>query len=317
MSATLVELRAEHEREVIGPQLASLLARIATATAKTYPPDYSAAGVWDDAAIEDVLQDWTEDRLLRRKDLGQMLAGARSLGALRAALTTSLGQHLTNRRRRSAATNLYKRTLAMLRSSERFASADGAGVAADQPWQIKGTSESGPSPMRDAELVRLAFQLSDEELGVVRYGPHSLKESPILRREGLHRFLEHVLGGAGGTLTPAILIEVMKRRFNLLSPAPVELEEAEQLEQRVAPPVTEAVAASVVARLGRRRSELLVAFAAHGEVEAAAQSCGVEPAVLERALSEAMALIAEYAADPEEAEAIYSCLREKLFGGSE
>jgi hypothetical protein len=319
MSVTLQQLQDEHQREVIGRELARLLARVATATAKTYPPDYSPAGVWDDAAIEDALQDWTEDRLLRRNDLSKMLAGARSVGALRAALTTSFGQHLTNRRRRSAATNLYKRMLKMLRDDEPFKPVQATRNPADQPWTVSGLSATDLSPLSESDLVRLAFELSDDDLAVVRYGPHSLKESPILRKPALHRFLLHMLTSAEGALTPALLIEVMKRRFNLVDPELVELHEAEEVDE---PPTAaagevEATAASVIARLGQRRCDVLMAFTRHGAVESAAQAHGVDPAVVERTLSETLALIAEHAADRDEAAAIYDRVIEKLFGGSE
>lgn len=318
MSVTLEQLRDEHRRVVVGPELARVLARVATATAKMYPPDYSQAGVWNDASIEDALQDWTEDRLLRRKDLSKMLAGAASVGALRAALTTSFGQHLTNRRRRSASTNLYKRMGKMLRDDEAFEAVHAIRNAADQPWAVKFVGASEASPLPESELVRLAFELSDDDLGVVRYGPHSLKESPILRTPALHRFLVHMLTAAQGTLTPAVLIEVMKRRFNLVDPESVELEEAESLdEERAATvPETEAVAASVIARLGRQRCAVLAAFTQHGAIESAADAHGVDPAVVERTLSETLALVAEHAADRDEAAAIYDRVIEKLFGGS-
>ncbi len=268
----LEELRDERWKEVIGQDLASLLARVAAATAKTYPPDYSPAGVWNDEAIEDVLQDWTEDRLLRRKDLSKLLAGARSEAALRAGLTTSIGQHLTNRRRRSAAANLYKRMQRMLRDDDAFKEALATGAAADRPWTVSAAQATVPSSLSEAEvLVRLAFELSDEGVEVVRYGPYSLKESPILRKPALRRFLIHMLSSAQGTLTPAVLIEIFKRRFNLVEPEEVNLDAAVGTEAPAIAPETGAVAASVIARMGRERCELVAAFARHGDAASAAR----------------------------------------------
>jgi hypothetical protein len=313
----LEALRAEHQAEVIGPKLAGLLARVATATAKTYPPEYSPAGTWNDEAIEDVLQAWTEDRLLRRKDLAKLLAGARSEGALRAGLTTSLGQHLTNRRRRSAATNLYKRMQAMLRDDDAFEPLGAVGTASDQPWTVAAAPSTEPSTLTENELVQLAFELSDEDLGVVRYGPHSLKESPILRKPALSRFLAHMLEGAKGTLAPATLIEVIGRRFNLVEPEDVELDVAMNVEDSPQDVDIEAAAASVIARLGLERCDLLRAQVEHDDPVAAAGATGIEPELMERALSEALALVAEHASDAEEARAIYKAVVERLFGESE
>ncbi len=310
-------LRAEHEREVIGPELGRLLARVATATAKTYPPEYSPTGVWNDEAIEDVLQDWTEDRLLRRKNLSKLLAGARSEGALRSGLTTSLGQHLTNRRRRSAVTNLYKRMQTMLRDDDAFEPVGPAGAAADRPWALATAPTRRPSELRGNELVRLAFELSDEDLEVIRYGPHSLKESPILRRPALHRFLVHMLDRAEGTLTLAVLIDVIRRRFNLVEPEDVEIEAAAVVEAPVRDVEIEASAASVVARLGRERCDLIAALAEHEDTSASAEAAGVGVAAMKRALSETLALVAEHAADADQAHAIYKAVVERLFGESE
>jgi hypothetical protein len=313
----LEALRAEHEAEVIGPLLARLLARVATATAKTYPPDYSPTGTWNDEAIEDVLHDWTEDRLLRRKDLSKMLAGARSEAALRRALTTSLGQHLTNHRRRSAATNLFRRMLAMLRDDDAFAAVEAAGPAADQPWTLAAEPAASLSPLGEDELVRLAFELSDEDLAVVRYGPHSLKESPILRKPALHRFLAHMLAGAAGALSAAILIAVARRRFNLVEPENVELEKATDVEAPATRVETAALAASVIARLGQERCDLVVAQARYEDPSTAAAAAGVDLSTMQRGLSETLALIAEHASDGDEARAIYEAVVERLFGESE
>lgn len=315
--SNLEALRAEHEAKVIGPLLAGLLARVATATAKTYPPDYSPTGTWNDEAIEDVLHDWTEDRLLRRKDLSKLLAGARSEGALRSGLTTSFGQHLTNHRRRSAATNLFKRVLATLRDDDAFEAVGATGPAADQPWTLTADPAQKPSALAENELVRLAFELTDEDLGVVRYGPHSLKESPILRKPGLHRFLTHMLEGAEGALSPATLINVVRRRFNLVDPEDVEIEEAADAEAPVGGVEIGALAASVISRMGRQRCELIIAQAQHDDPVAAAEAAGVDIATMKRALSETLALVAEHATDADEARAIYKVVVERLFGESE
>jgi len=313
----LEALRAEHKAEVIGPMLAQLLARVATATTKTYPPEYSPTGTWNDQAIEDVLHDWAEDRLLRRKDLSKLLAGARSEGALYSGLTTSLGQHLTNHRRRSAATNLYKRMLAMLRKDDAFEAVGATGPAANQPWTLAADPAQLLSSLGENELVRLAFELSDEDLAVVRYGPHSLKESPILRKPALHRFLVHMLEGAEGALSPATLINIVRRRFNLVDPEDVEIEKATDVAAPVRGIDIGALAASVISRMGRRRCNLIIAQAEHEDPFAAAKAAGVDVTTIKRALSETLALVAEHATDADEARAIYKVVVERLFGESE
>jgi hypothetical protein len=315
--SNLKALRAEHELVVIGPLLIELLSRVATATANTYPPDYSPTGSWNDQAVEDVLHDWVEDRLLRRKDLSKLLNGARSEGALRRGLTTSFGQHLTNHRRRSSVTNLYRRIAAMLRDDDAFHRVGDAGSPSGQPWTLAVSPAQQVSPLSENELVRLAFQLSDDDLAVIRYGPHSLKESPILRKPALREFLVHMLKGAEGTLSPATLIDVVRRRFNLVEPREEGIEEAIRAEAPSTSVETEVRAASVLARMGQSNSNLILALAEHMDPVEAAAAAGVEIATMERALSETMALVAEQATDAEEARAIYEAVVERLFGDSD
>src|SRR5438094_456868 len=106
----LQQLRQEYQRDGIGLLLKELLAKIVWATVRQYPAsEYSPSQSWDKAACEDVLSDWVAERLWGRADLQAMLSFVSSTAQLRSALTTSLRQHLANKRRRSIASNLYKR----------------------------------------------------------------------------------------------------------------------------------------------------------------------------------------------------------------
>ena len=161
MNTDLQNLRQEHADRVIGPELEHLLARIVRATARAYPPaEYSDAGVWDSAALADALQDWVETRLLSRGDLSKMLLRYQSVGALRGALTRSFEQFLTNRRRRTSATNLYQRTTKMLREdSDSFAKLGRADRSHEQLWTLAAGPATEPSRLEAPALV--AQELSE------------------------------------------------------------------------------------------------------------------------------------------------------------
>jgi hypothetical protein len=315
--SSLSALRQEHQERRIGPQLAELLERIVWTTAVTYPPaEYSDAGVWNRQALEDALQDWVEIRLLGRGDLTVMLGSARSLGSLKAALTTSFGQLLTNRRRRSSATNLYKRTLSLLRSDSQFATVGSARRPNDQLWTLAAEPHSDPSGLPTEELLKAAWELGDDELGTVRYGPYSLKSSPILRTPQLREFLVHLLSRATGSLTTANVFEVMRHRFNLAPLSRLELDERMGSDEpSLVVQVEQAeIARSVLARLGAERVNVLRQLhLADGDVEAAAAELGEGIEAVSQTIHEVMAMIAEYAETAEEAVAVYRRLTESLF----
>lgn len=307
MSANLDQLRQEHLEHVIGPELKTLLERVVRATARTYPPaEYAQAASWDSEALADALQDWVEARLLRRGDLSKLLAGAPSVEGLRRGLTRSFEQLLTNRRRRTSATNLYQRTTKMLRTDDAFAKVGQAARSHEQLWTLAELMDTvnGPSTLAVPALVAVAFELNDDQLEVVRYGPQSLKSSPILREPKLREFLVHLLSRAGGALDQTTIADVMRRRFSLYEIEVGELDDDVAAgETDLRPVERDDIVKSVLMRLGRERLEELRRF--HADEG--------EPTQLPDAVSSTIALVAEYADSPEAAEEIYDRLVESLF----
>jgi hypothetical protein len=165
-------------------------------------------------------------------------------------------------------------------------------------------------------LIKAAGTRTDAELGVVRYGPYALKSSPILRGPALREFVAFLLAEADGDLTTREIFEVMRHRFNLVELPPVELNET-LLDRE--PPVPTAVetrllAASVLARVGRRNAELIRAVAAaEGDPLAAADAVGAAPTEVAATLDAFHALIAEYAESADEAVAVHRQVIESLF----
>jgi hypothetical protein len=315
VSITLDQLRKEHEREFIGRELAQLLTRVVTVTARTYPPTYTPAGVWNEDSIADAAQEWTADRLIDRRDLTNLIAGASTLASLRAGLTRSFQQHLTNQRQRTSATNLYKRLVTMLRTDPEFQQVGGNVRSHSQRWTLAAAPEDEPSRLTLAARLKLAAELSDEDLQVVKYGPLSLKSSPILRQPALKRFLQHLLGGAGA-LSPADIMDIVRRRFALPEPQAIELTENLQLPAPTTHDSTieQMIARSVAARVGNERAELLAALAKHEDFKAAGTATDTDEATVRRAYIDMLAMVTDEAIDTEEAQRICGLTLETLFG---
>ena len=312
---TLGELRNEYQREGVGVLLAELLAKIVWSTARRYPPsEYSPYEAWDESACEDVMNDWITERLWGRGDLQAMLSSATTLPQFRAALTTSLRQFLTNKRRRSIASNLYKRVKAILNRDSRFSSVVPAGAGAEQRWFF---IDHGPnaSPLSLDDLVQVACELSNDDIEVVRYGPFSQKLSPILRDPELRRFLEHLLKRAEGSLTVSTIMDVMRSRFSL------PIEENTKLDESIPSsrpgPADEATvtisARSVVSRLDLDESQVVAAyFTSHGSFSKAAESCGCASNRAREIVYRAFEMICECSESEDDARAIMQAVESLL-----
>jgi hypothetical protein len=298
-------LRAEHKAQVIGPILKKLLERIVRATAPTYPSlEYSDAQVWNVEALEDALHGWVADRLLRRGDLAAMLLRASTTEHLRAMLTTSFGQFLTNRRPRTSASNLYTRTKKMLNAKFRA-----VGPSASRDADVLWTTEDGkeePTGLSIRALVAIAHELDDETLEVVRYGPHSMKSSPILREPKLEEFLQHLLSRARGSVRLGQIAEVERCRFNLPAFEQVELDTALAADFSTVVSVERAdLARSVLMRLDSELLTIVMSYAETDTVAAAAKKAEVSGALFSERMNQILAMIAEFADSPEEAAAVF------------
>lgn len=317
MTATLTELRAEHQASFIGPELQRLLERVATATLRTYPPSYTPAGVWTAESIADVLHDWALARLIERRDLTKLLAGASSVAALRAGLTTSLRQYITNQQERTSATNLYERTGKLLRSSPEFQRVGSAPKAHEQLWTLAAAPQTAPCTLGLRERTIVAFELTDQDLGVVTY-KSTKRSSPILRAPALKRFVIHLLDHLG-PLTPADIMQIMRRRFGLVDPETVELDEGiERRGYSVHDQISQQqIVSSVVARLGGDRARLLSALGEHANLKAAAMAAGTEEMHVQRAYAEMEEMVITQTDEPDQVDHICGLIIESLFGDSE
>jgi hypothetical protein len=233
-----------------------------------------------------------------------MLAQAASSGSLRGMLSRSFAHFLVNRRKPSAAANLFKRTTKMLREDDGFVSVGKGATTGEQLWTLSGVigdQERSSASMR--ELVASAFDLDDRALKVVRYKPDSDYESPILRNPQLKVFLIHLLTHANGALDQSTIAAVMAQRFDLPTIQHVELLASSAVGEATefAKVETGDVVVSVIRRLGQERLRALREFhRAAREGEEVHEISELPPAV-----SDTIAMIAAVAKTPEEADEIY------------
>jgi len=185
----------------------------------------------------------------------------------------------------------------------------------NQRWALNSGESGDPSLASCRELLRIASELSDDQLEVVRYGPFSQKLSPILRAGKLREFLVHLLERAGGSLTLSAILDVMRDRFSLW------VEQHEDLDDSMpslAADAGEQVAIedkgrSVVDRLDMDAAGLVAAFSrAGGDWSAAASASGTEPQRLRAVVHNTYAMIVECSESVEEARAILAVVEALL-----
>jgi len=292
------------------------LGKIVWPTVRQYPPsEYSPYGAWDQSTCEDVLSDWITERLWGRADLLAMLSSAMTLQQLRAALTTSLRQHLTNKRRRSIASNLYKRVRTILRNDPMFRSISSSSLGADERWTATASESPTPSSLSVGELAQIASELSDNDLEVVRYGPFSQKLSPILRDPQLREFIHHLLRRAGGTVTLSTIIEVMRFRFSLPIEEHTELDESFRSLTRG--PANEALinvsARSVVSRLDVEEAAIVNSyFRSGGSLSETAELCGYNVQLVRNVVYRTFEMVCECSESEDDARAILQTVESLL-----
>jgi hypothetical protein len=288
--------RGEYQQVGIGPLLEKLLQRIVLATVRLYPArEYSKDGTWSDAACEDLVNDWVLERLVVRGDLATMLSSAATVGAFRAACSTSLRQFIVNGRRRSIAGNFYKRVKYLLGHDQVFVRLSESVCEIDQLWTTTGGS-TAPCMLSNRQLLKIANELTDADLAVVHYGPFSHKLSPILREPQLQSFLVHVMTKSSGALSLRRLLEVIALRFGFVTEEDIELDPAVPSNDQNAFEDAAAIdcAWGVLMRLNAE-------FRANAEFSRAAHAAGADIRVLKETVRRVFAMICECSDSIEEA----------------
>jgi hypothetical protein len=316
----IASLRNEYNLVGLGPGLHALLERIVLSTVHLYPAaEYSPDGTWERAACEDILNDWVFERLMTRGDLAVMLGSAETVPQFRAACTTSLRQFLVNRRRRSIASNLFKRIRDMLTADKAFSAVHPSTQAGDIRWTVSEAPVVQPSALPRGELLRIANKLSDDELQVIRYGPFSQKLSPILRKPQLKVFLTHLLKNSKGSLSLSVILDVIRFRFMLVAVSEQSLLDDVSDEASGSDTVSHRLAAeSIAMRLSRDEARLITEyFRQGGNTRQTSAHANVSEDIVNDIVRRAFAMVAELADDPDEAHSMTRELEALLTDGAE
>ncbi len=144
---TLERIRAEVERETIGPVILGEVVAIATRTVRRYDPrTYGGVSAWTDG-IDDLVQEVILERLLAEGQLAYAVTVAVDIEHWRNLVARQVRRTLARRRQRSVVDNLLERAVARL-GAPPFETR-GAGTAADHAIAGRMAADRRPT---DAEL---------------------------------------------------------------------------------------------------------------------------------------------------------------------
>ena len=152
---TLGSLRAEYERDSIGPEIYGEIVRIVRGVVSRYDPQvYAGVPNWSHG-VDDLVQEVIVDRLLEEGQLAYAFTVAFDLHHWQALIGGQVRRALAHRRRRSVIDNLLERADGIL-SSEPFWSSSGA---RGPQYQLRG-GPTRPGPPNDAELREAALAIA-------------------------------------------------------------------------------------------------------------------------------------------------------------
>jgi DNA-binding CsgD family transcriptional regulator len=264
------------------------------------PPALSPTGQWDLGAANDATHGWIERRLLRTNALLAAFDLADSPRPFLRSLERNFRHYLINESERSELDNLISRTGALLRDDARFNSWIELTQPSDSWWGLAGLDwkEIEPFQGADERLVSAAWALG--MVSIIRYSQSVARASPILSSEELGRFLERLFERVQALLTLRHLAVVFERRFDLGTPAVVELApataEPEASEQPNAEMINAAVAA-VVSDLSERQFRVLIRRAEDATLDEIAADLGISRGTVDNDLRNAGPIIDRYCTD--------------------
>jgi len=278
---TEAELRSAREAVRRGEITESLERELAAIVrwlvfAANLPASISPYGAWDDEAARELLQAWTEEKLLRG-GLPQLLERARTPDAFRRLARRSLRHWVLNQRRRSQSQNLYARLRELL-AEPSFAMRQDAGRPQDVWWTLASSLDAPLYAGTETQLLSIAWGLGDFEL--LRYSERN-KLSPLLSAKDIQQFVEGLMRESGSALRLSDLMATMRGRFGLddvvveeLDPEALPLASEDALADEVA---LRTLAEAVINELTERQRDVLLGTRAQERLEdmAARHGCAI------------------------------------------
>lgn len=192
---SLLELRREYEREVIGTGILAEVGRACAIRARRYPPRvYGRSATWEEDDIKDLVQDVITDRLLGEHQIDYLFDVARTVDAWRALLDRQVRITLARRRVRTVIDNLLDRARRVLRGDNTVERS----TVARQTVYSPRTSAAAYRPFTEHQVRRLAEQLR----AIPRQPPGRGERAPsVYSKRAFEVLLRSVLREAPGGIT--------------------------------------------------------------------------------------------------------------------
>lgn len=190
------------------------------------PEWYSPTGSWGEESVDEIMADWTADRLVGTGQLRRILHEAGSLGSFKRIGEEAVRRNLIDRLERSQARNIYARVRKMLTIADEFEN-----FAGDH-WRL---TESGSNAWQgsDRDLLSVAWGLG--EFTTITYREDAKKLSPLLEAPELKRYLVGLLSTSKSALSLSEIIETISSRFDLGAIETTELVERDVVDPEPSP----------------------------------------------------------------------------------
>ena len=184
----------------VTPALYAFLRRLVAALTRggALAPALSPTGRWDAEAIEEVLQGWLADRLLRG-GLARAFHVSASPAGLSRYLERALRNWLVSKSRAQGRPRLLARARRLLKEGASYKTFVESSSPLEQWWGLAAWEDPSPYQGADAGIVKAAFSLG--EFAPLRYTAGSSLTDPVISSGDLDRFLAGVLEVVDALLT--------------------------------------------------------------------------------------------------------------------
>jgi hypothetical protein len=170
---------------------------------------YSPTGKWDDAAVSDIVNDFIVDRVIKKEVLSRALRLADNTAGVVNYLERALHNYIVDEREQSISGNIYNRLVTALSEDpelRRLGGTSGRAVFGLEAW----SNSVEPLTLEHISEAMRHFPSS------VKWREYQTgdRQSPGLFNEDLRLIAREVASGTGRSVTPSILMQIIRHRFN-------------------------------------------------------------------------------------------------------
>jgi len=188
---SIAELRAECDRDGIGPLFWEMLVSVCSGVARRYPPEvYNDGASWSDESLVDLAQDVVLERLLGENQLEYVLRLATDEDSLRRLVSFQVKRALNHRRSVTVVGRLTTRVREMVTEGS-YATAELGGEVYVSADTVEPSRRLTDGEIREgADLIRSVPRLPSSLTGE--------RESRVYQRDGLEEVMGRLLERFGG-----------------------------------------------------------------------------------------------------------------------